>query len=144
MFYTKFYKFNFLFLCMVLKVISASELRVGSYVTFDGEHYTIKSMDVSKTGKHGHAKCRFEANSLLGGKKKVLVVPGHERVEVPLIEKKKAQVLSIIDGKASVMDSESFENYEMNIPEELANDVKEGVTVEYWNVEGTNIIKRIL
>lgn len=129
---------------MVLKVVNASELRVGSYVTLDGDHYTIKSMDVSKTGKHGHAKCRFEAISLLGGKKKVLVVPGHERLEIPLIEKRKAQVLSINEGKASVMDSESFENYDINIPEELSNEVKEGVTVEYWDVEGAKIIKRLL
>jgi len=101
-------------------------------------------MDISKTGKHGHAKCRIEAVGIISGKKKVLVVPGHDKFEVPLIEKKKAQVLSIIDEKASIMDAESFENFEIAIPEELKGQVQEGMNVEYWDIEGDKIIKRTL
>lgn len=129
---------------MALKVVDATELRVGSYVTIEGEHYVIKSMDVSKTGKHGHAKCRFEAVSLFGLKKKVMVVPGHERFEVPMIDKRKAQVLAISGDNSTLMDSESFENFELGIPEDLKDAVNEGMTIEYWDVEGQKLMKRTL
>lgn len=129
---------------MAHKIVEGTALRVGSYVTIEGDHYVIKSMDVSKTGKHGHAKCRFEANSLTGGKKKVMVVPGHERFEVPLIDKRKAQVLSLMGEKVNLMDSENFENLELAVPEDLKGQIQEGGVVEYWDIEGEKILNRTL
>jgi translation initiation factor 5A len=129
---------------MVFKVIDAIELRDGGFILIDGEAYAVKNIEVSKTGKHGHAKVRFDALSVVDGKKKCIVVPGHERFEVPLIEKKKGQVLSIAGEKASLMDMESFENFELNIPEELKAEVKDGLNVEYWDIEGKKLIKRVM
>ena len=129
---------------MSLKVVDATALRIGSYIIIEEEAYVVKSMDVSKTGKHGHAKVRFEAIGVLSGRKKVMVVPGHERFDVPMIEKRKAQVLSIMGDRASLMDSESFENFELNIPEELKEQVQDGMSVELWNIEGQKVIKRAL
>jgi hypothetical protein len=53
------------------------------------------------------------------GKKKVMVIPGHDKFEVPMIDKRAAQVLSIHGDSVSLMDNESFENFDLNIPEEL-------------------------
>ncbi|MEM4331064.1 MAG: translation initiation factor IF-5A [Candidatus Pacearchaeota archaeon] len=128
---------------MVLKVVSATDLRVGSNIYYEGEACVIKSIETSKTGKHGASKCRMEALGLVSGKKKVIVCPGHERFEVPLIEKKKAQVLSVNGDNASVMDSDSFETLEIPISEEIKDQVKEGANVEYWDIEGTKILKRV-
>ncbi len=128
---------------MVLKIISATEAKVGTNIIVDGEPCTIKKMDVSKTGKHGHAKVRAEAVGMVSGNKKVFVVPGHERWEVPLVEKKKGQVLSISENKASVMDLESFETIEMVVPVDVG-EVSANDNVEYWDIEGTIIIKRKL
>jgi len=129
---------------MVSKVIEATEMRVGTYLIIDGDAYQVKKADISKTGKHGHAKVRFEASSIMTGKKKVQVVPGHEKFEVPMILKKQAQVLSIQNGEASLMDSESFENLDLKVPEDLAESLTEGVTVEYWDVEGQKLIKKVV
>lgn len=126
---------------MVFKLINATDAKVGTNIIVDGMACTVKSMDVSKTGKHGHAKCRIEAVGIINGQKKVFVVPGHERMEVPLIEKKKAQVLSVGE-RASVMDLESFETIEVDCPEEIRNELKEGDNVEYWDIEGQKIVKR--
>ena len=108
----------------------------------DGVPCIAKSNDISKTGKHGHAKCRIEAISVIDGKKKVFVAGGHDRLESPIIIKNRAQVLSISGNKASVMDLESFETLEMALSEELKTEVKEGDQIEYWVVEGDKIIKR--
>jgi len=129
---------------MVAKVIEATEMRVGTYLLLDGVAHQVKKMDISKTGKHGHAKVRFEAVSAFSGKKKVLVVPGHDKFEVPMIEKKNAQVLSISGAIASLMDSESFENIDLEIPEELQGSIKESDNVEYWEIEGDKLLKRTI
>jgi len=129
---------------MVAKIINATEARVGTNILIEGKPYTVKKMDVSKTGKHGHAKCRIEAVHMMTGSKKVFVVPGHDRFEVPMVSKKKAQVLSISGEKASVMDLESFETIEVDVPEDLKEEVSENANVEYWDIEGTLILKRKL
>jgi len=128
---------------MASRITEASQISIGTFILIEGEVYAVRSMDISKTGKHGHAKCRFDAISVMGGKKKVMVVPGHERFEVPMIEKRKAQILSIMENKVNVMDMESFENFELEIPEEFKEQVKEGVITEYWVVEGQKVMKKV-
>ena len=129
---------------MVLKIINATESRPGTNIIIDGDSYTVKRVDVSKTGKHGASKCRIEAMGMISGQKKIIVVPGHERFEVPMIDKRKGQVLSIAMNKASVMDLESFETVDIEIPEELKAEIDANSSVEYWNIEGQKIIKRKL
>lgn len=130
---------------MVLKIIDATEIKVGTNVNVDGEACTVKKIDVSKTGKHGHAKCRIEAVGMISGNKKVFVVPGHDRFEVPLVDKRKAQVLSINENGASVMDLESFETLDINCPEkEVLDSLVEGENCEFWDIEGEKLIKRKL
>jgi translation initiation factor 5A len=129
---------------MSFKLINASAAKVGTAIMVESIPCLVRSNDISKTGKHGHAKCRIEAISVLDGKKKVFVTGGHERLECPLILKKKAQVLSILEGKASVMDLESFETFEIVIPEELKDSIAGEDHVEYWDVEGNKIIKKKL
>jgi len=128
---------------MVLKIIDATEIKSGTNIIVDGTPCTVKNIDVSKTGKHGHSKVRVEAVGIITGQKKVFVAPGHEKIEVPLVEKRKGQVLSMGD-KVSIMDLESFETVEIPCPEELKGEVIENSTVEYWDVEGEKIIKRKL
>jgi len=80
---------------------------------------------------------------MMDNKKRNIVLPGHDKVEAPIVEKKNAQVLSVSGTTANVMDAESFETFEMEIPEELINDVHEGVEVLYWVLMGTRIIKQV-
>ena len=129
---------------MVAKVINANEMRIGTFLLLDGIAHQVKKMDISKTGKHGHAKVRFEAISAFTGKKKVMVIPGHDKFEVPMIDKKAAQVLSVSGNIASLMDSESFENLDLEIPEELEGQIHGGENVEYWDIEGQKLLKKIM
>lgn len=128
---------------MVLKIINATEARSGTNILIEGEPYTVKKIDISKTGKHGHAKARIEATGIINQQKKVFVVPGHERFEVPMVNKRKAQVLSVAD-KVSVMDLENFETMEIDCSEDIKSELSENSNVEYWDIEGRRIIKRKL
>jgi translation initiation factor 5A len=126
---------------MVLKIINATEAKVGTNILVEGMPCTIKKIDISKTGKHGHAKCRIECSGIISEQKKVFVIPGHDRLEIPLVEKRKGQVLSVGD-KVSIMDLENFETIEVECPDEIKSELATNDNVEYWDVEGEKIIKR--
>lgn len=126
---------------MVLKIINATEIKSGTAIIVDGTSCIVRSIEISKTGKHGHAKCRIEAVGILKGQKKVFVVPGHERIEVPNLDKRKGQVLSIGDN-VSIMDLENFETIDVPCDPELKSQLEANSNVEYWDVEGDKIIKR--
>lgn len=128
---------------MVLKIINATEARVGTSILLEGEPYTIKKMDISKTGKHGHSKCRIEAVGIINNQKKVFVIPGHDRFEIPMIDKRKGQVLSLEDN-VNIMDLESFETLDVPCSEEIKSTLEVNSNVEYWDIEGKKIVKRKL
>lgn len=127
---------------MVAKIINATEAKPGVNIMIEGEAFTVKSMDVSKTGKHGAHKCRIEAVGMINPKhKKVFVTPGDDRFEVPMVEKRRGQVLSIGD-KVSIMDVENFETLDLDCSEEIKPELEVNSNVEYWDIEGVKIIKR--
>ncbi len=125
--------------------MDAYDAKSGSAIMIEGVACIVRSNDISKSGKHGASKCRIEAIGVFDGKKRVIAVPGHERFDVPLIEKKKAQVMSVTADKkgATIMDSESFETLDVEIAEEIAGDVKEGSNVEYWIIDNEKKIMRV-
>ncbi|MEM4259523.1 MAG: translation initiation factor IF-5A [Candidatus Pacearchaeota archaeon] len=129
---------------MVLKLIDAHSAKPGTTIMIEGEAYTVRTNDISKSGKHGASKCRIEAVNVITGNKKVLACPGAERFEVPMIEKRKAQVLNVSDKNASIMDLESYETIELSYIPELKEQLAPEKQVEYWNIEGKKVIMRVL
>ncbi len=129
---------------MVLRLINATGAKPGTTILVDGDACTVRSNDVSKTGKHGASKCRIEAISVFTGKKKIVAVPGDTRFDVPNIDKRKGQVLSVSDSTASVMDLESFETLDLVYAEDLREQIAPEKQVEYWDVEGKKAIMRVL
>src|SRR3989344_1716833 len=100
------------------KQASVASLQKGSYIVIEGVPCRVVDTQTSRPGKHGHAKVRLQAVGIIDGKKRDIVMPGHDNIEVPIIEKKNAQVLSITGNKANVMDSETYETFDMEIPDE--------------------------
>jgi len=132
---------------MALKLITAHEARTGATILVEGHACIVRSNDVSKTGKHGASKCRIEAIGVIDGKKRIVAVPGSERFDVPLVEKKKAQVLSLNSAgdMANVMDLESFETMDLAIMEEAKGTFGAEDQVEYIVIdEKLKVIKRKL
>ena len=125
------------------KLVSVGSLKKGDTIIIDGNACKITDTTTSRPGKHGHAKVNMMAVGMLDGKKRNLVMPGHDKVEAPVVEKKNAQVLSIAGNIASVMDTESYETFEMEIPTELKDQVHEGSEVLYWILMGLKVIKQV-
>ncbi len=125
------------------KLVSVGTLKKGDTLIIDGAPCKITDTATSRPGKHGHAKVNLMAVGIMDGKKRNAVMPGHDRVEVPIIEKKTAQVLSVTGTIANVMDTDTYETFEMEVPEELREEVKEGTSVLYWVLMGIKVMKQI-
>jgi len=125
------------------KSASVGTLKLGNYIVVDGVACKIVDTKTSRPGKHGHAKVNLMAVGLLDGKKRNMVLPGHDSVDVPIIGKRNAQVLSVTGDKCNVMDMESFETFDLDIPEEMKSEVVEGVTVVFWEILEDKVIKQI-
>ncbi|MFC2135813.1 translation initiation factor IF-5A [Bacteroidota bacterium] len=126
-----------------IKHKSVGSLQKGHYVVMEGAACTVTDLKVSRPGKHGHAKVNLTAVGMLDGKKRNTVMPGHDNIEVPVIGKKNAQVLSVSGNKANVMDSETYETFDLVVPSELQGEVKDGVTVVYWIVLNDKVLKQV-
>jgi translation initiation factor 5A len=110
-------------------------LKVGSYIIIDNEPCRIVAYDHSKPGKHGSAKARVAAMGVFDGSRHSLVSPVSANVEVPLINKRSGQVISISGQALQIMDLESFEVFETSaVEEEIRDKIRQGGEVEYWQV----------
>ncbi len=128
---------------MATKTVGGNELKVGSYIIIEGAACKIVNIDISRPGKHGHAKMRMEGIGIIDGKRRIIVMPAHDNIEVPIIEKRSAQVLSVHGSTANVMDAETYETFDLSIPEELTGGCVAGVSVLYWKVLGNKIMRQI-
>ncbi len=124
----------------------ANQLKKGNYLLVEGEvNRIINEPQHSKSGKHGHAKMRFDAENIFTGKRTSLTMPAGESVDVPNIEKRSAQVISKSSDSVTLMDAESFENFEVALPtDELKDKLAPEQTVEYWIVMDKKVIQRIM
>ncbi len=125
------------------KPVSIGTLKVGNYVVIEGVASIVTDTQVSRPGKHGHAKVRLSAVGLIDGKKRVIVMPGHDNIDAPIIDKRTAQVLSVNADTANVMDVETYETFEMKIPEEIKDGVVEGCNVLYWVILDDRVMKQV-
>ncbi len=124
--------------------VEVRELKVGGYMVIDDEPCRIVEMTTSKPGKHGEAKARIVAIGVFDGQKRSIVYPVKHKVKVPIIEKKEAQILAVMGDEVQLMDSETFETFELKIPDDLKDQIAPGKTVQYWEALGKRAIMRVM
>ena len=120
------------------------DLKPGRFLLIDGVPCRVVEIDVSSPGKHGAAKMRITAVGIFDGSKKTLLKPSSADIEVPVINKKKAQVVSITENLVQLMDLESYETYEVPIPEDLKGSLKPGAEVEVMESMNKKAISRLM
>jgi len=110
------------------------DLQEGNYVVIEDTPCQITDYSTAKPGKHGSAKARIDANGVFDEKKRSLSQPVDAKIRVPIIERKGAQVVSVDDGEAQVMDLDTYETVTMAVPdgEEFTPDEE----IEFLEFEG--------
>jgi translation initiation factor 5A len=128
-----------------IKKSEAKSLKPGGYFLIEGEPCRVISIEKSKPGKHGSAKANIVAVGFFDNRKRNVIMPADRMVDVPLIDKTSATVIADMGESYSVMDSETYETYEVPKPadEEIASKIELNVAVEVWNVMDIKIIVRV-
>jgi translation initiation factor 5A len=120
------------------------ELKVGRYVLIDEEPCKIMSISTSKPGKHGEAKARIDAVGIFDEQKRSVVHPVKHKVGVPIIDKRSAQILALMGSDVvQLMDLETYETFEMPIPEDLKGQLEPGKEILYLQAMGKRKITRV-
>jgi translation initiation factor 5A len=117
-------------------------LRVNRYMIIDEEPCKIMNITTSKPGKHGEAKARIEAIGIFDGQKRSVVHPVKHKVHVPLIDKRNAQVVALMGKNVQLMDMETYETFEMPIPDEFESSLQPGNEISYLEALGRKKITR--
>jgi len=125
------------------EVAEIRELKVNRYVIIDDEPCKIVSITTSKPGKHGEAKARIEAIGVFDNQKRSIVSPVRHKVNIPIIDKRTAQVISIMGDKVQLMDMETYETFNMDIPEEFKDKIENGKEIQYLQALGKRKITRV-
>jgi len=118
------------------------ELKEGRYLLIDEEPCRILSIQTSKPGKHGEAKARIDAVGLFDGSKRSVVYPVKHKVQVPLIGKRQAQVLSLTETEVQLMDLETYETFALPVEPEVKGQLTPGTEVQYLDAMGKRRITR--
>ncbi|MEM0160329.1 MAG: translation initiation factor IF-5A [Thermoplasmata archaeon] len=127
---------------MSWKDVEVRELKEGHYIIIDDEPCKIVEFTTSKPGKHGEAKARIVAIGVFNNQKKNVVYPVKHKVKSPIIEKKNAQVLSVNENTVQLMDTSTYETFEMDIPEEFKGQIVAGSEIQYWEALGKRKIMK--
>ncbi len=119
-------------------------LKVNHYMMIDDEPCKIKSINTSKPGKHGEAKARIQGIGIFDGKKHSLISPVTHKVRVPIIDKRKGQVISIQSNEVKIMDMETYETFGLAVDDdEIMDKIEQGQEVDYLETVGKKKITRV-
>ncbi len=119
-------------------------LKVNHYIIIDDEPCRIKSIDTSKPGKHGESKARIEAVGLFDGKKHSMINPVTHKIKVPIIDKRKAQVISLGNNEVKLMDLETYDTFGISVEDdEIMDQIEQGQEVSYMETMGKKKITRV-
>ena len=121
---------------------SAKELKEGKYVIIEDIPCRIVNIDSSKPGKHGAAKMRVTGIGVFNSQKKMLLVPSDADVEVPIIERQTAQVVAVNGNTAQLMDTTTYEVFELSIPDEMMADAAAGKEADLMCAMDRKVITR--
>jgi len=128
---------------MSWNVVELRTLKPNRFIMIDEEPCKIVSMTTSKPGKHGEAKARVEAVGVFDKQKRSLVHPVTHKVRVPIIDRRKAQVLALMGSEAQLMDMETYETFNVPIPNEFAKGMEPGKEIQYLVAMGRKKITRV-
>jgi translation initiation factor 5A len=127
-----------------IQFATMKEVKVGRYVMIDGVPCKVVDVETSAPGKHGPAKMRVTGLGIFDGQKKTLLKSSDGTAEVPVIKKHKAQVVSVGDNSAQLMDSETFEVFEITTVGFEGGNLTAGSEVEVMEAMGRKALARLL
>lgn len=107
----------------------ASACRKGSYLMINNHPCKIIDMSISKTGKHGHAKCKFTAKDIFDNTQHEFVQTSTHNVDIPNVKRTEYQLSNIEDEDyIEIMDDNANIRSDLQLPKdnlELSNNIRQ-------------------
>ena len=103
-----------------------------------GHPCKVLNISVSKTGKHGHAKCNFTATDIFTGKKYEDMIPSTHGTTVPIVNRSDWEVIDIDGDELTLMDEAGNQKTDLNLPsypEGMAEEIRSA-----WNGGENSVI----
>ena len=108
----------------------------------DGEPCKVLSLSKSKPGKHGSAKANITAVGLFDEQKRQWMGPADRDIEVPIIDKRKGQVIAELGGdKIQIMDMQDYNTFEAKVPGDYEGNIEQGGEIVYWRFGDRVLLK---
>jgi len=117
--------------------MEAGQIKKGGYMMIKGKPCKVLSISVSKTGKHGHAKCNFTATDIFTGKKLEDMIPSTHGTTVPIVNRADWEIIDIEGEELTLMDEAGNQKTDLNLPTyppEMADQIRDA-----WD-EGANTV----
>lgn len=116
--------------CALLKLTKSciNAFEICRHMMIKGKPCKVLNISVSKTGKHGHAKCNFTAVDIFTGKKLEDMIPSTHGTTVPIVTKTEWEIIDIEEeGEVTLMDEGGEQKTDLNlpsVPEGLADEIR--------------------
>merc|ERR1712057_153614 len=97
--------------------VEAGQIRKGGYIMIKGKPCKVKDVSVSKTGKHGHAKCKFAAVDIFTGNTCEELCPSTHSIDIPVVTKKDWMIQGLQDETyVLLMDDDGEMREDLQLP----------------------------
>merc|ERR1711934_511846 len=96
--------------------MEAGQIRKGGYIMIKGSACKVRDVSTSKTGKHGHAKCKFLAACIFTGATKEELCPATHGIDVPFVKKTDYSVMGLEDDYIQLMSEDGDMRADLQLP----------------------------
>merc|ERR1712138_91887 len=100
----------------LVQAVEAGSIRKGGYIMIKGKACKVKDVSTSKTGKHGHAKCKFSASAIFTGATCEELCPSTHAIAVPFVKKSDFQVMGLEGDYLQLMDEDMEMKEDLQLP----------------------------
>merc|ERR1711970_1213549 len=113
--------------------VEAGSIRKGGHIMIKGKACKVRDVSVSKTGKHGHAKCKFSATDIFTGATCEELCPSSHQIDTPVVNKKDWQIQGLQDETyVLLMDDEGEMREDLQLPYQTDDDTKTSQAIKEY------------
>merc|ERR1711881_560339 len=96
--------------------VEAGQIRKGGYIMIKGKACKVRDVSTSKTGKHGHAKCKFSAVDIFTGATCEELCPSTHAIDQPFVTKKDYSIMGLEGDYPQLMDEDGEMREDLALP----------------------------
>jgi len=115
---------------------TAEDLKKGEFILINNAIFKITRKEVVAVGTHSHSKTKIYVQPIEGGGEKNYIYNHQDRVEMPEIENRVGQIISVGTNSLQVMDTKTYETVEVLANPDILQKAEDGKMVFFFTYKG--------